>query len=93
MRGHGKGKFHEHTAGVALDGGVNKIAALGKFDDLRQFCIDFGAGHAENRAVHIDVLAACHFVVEAGADLQHRRHAAADFDFTLGGGGDAGEQL
>ena len=93
MRGHGEGQFHKHAAGITLDRGVDEIAALGKFDDLRQLCVDLGAGHAQNRAVHIDVLAAGHLIVEAGADLQHRGHAAANSDLALGGGRDAGQQL
>ena len=71
MRGHGEGQLDEHAAGIALDGCVDEVAALGKFNDLRQLCVDLGAGHAQNRAVHINVLAARHLVVEAGADLEH----------------------
>ena len=85
--GHGKGQLDKHTAGIALDRRVDK------FDDLRQLGIDLGLSHAEDRAVHIDILAAGHFIVEAGADLQHRGHAAANFDLALGGGRDAGQQL
>ena len=76
-----------------MTGGVDEVAALRKFDDLGQFGVDLGLGHAQDRAVHIDVFAAGHFVVEAGADFQHGGHAAANFDLALGGGGDAGQQL
>ena len=40
MRGHGEGQLDEHAAGIALDGCVDKVAALGKFNDLRQLCVD-----------------------------------------------------
>ena len=93
MGSDGEGQLDEHAAGIALDGGVDEVAALRKFDDLGQFGVDLGLGHAQDRAVHIDVFAAGHFVVEAGADFQHGGHAAANFDLALGGGGDAGQQL
>jgi hypothetical protein len=44
MRGHGEGQLDEHAAGIALDGCVDEVAALGKFNDLRQLCVDLGAG-------------------------------------------------
>ena len=91
MGSDGEGQLDEHAAGIALDGGVDEVAALRKFDDLGQFGVDLGLGHAQDRAVHIDVFAAGHFVVEAGADFQHGGHAAANFDLALGGGSDAGQ--
>ncbi len=35
--GYGERQLDEHAAGIPLDGGVDKIAALGKFNDLGSF--------------------------------------------------------
>ena len=93
MSSYGKGQLDKHTAGIALDGGINKITALGKFNDLVDLGIDLGAGHAQNGAVHVDVLAAGHFVVEAGADFQHGSHTPAQADLAFGRGGNAGQNF
>ena len=55
--------------------------------------IDLGAGHAQNSAVHVDVLAAGHLVVKAGAHFQHGSHPPAQPDLALGGGGNAGQNF
>ena len=88
--GNGKRQLDEHAAGIPLDGGINKISALRKFNDLVDLGIDLGAGHAQNSAVHVDVLAAGHLVVKAGAHFQHGSHPPAQPDLALGGGGNAG---
>ena len=93
MGRHREGQLDEHTAGIALDGGIDKVAALGKLDDLVNLGIHFRLGHAQNGAVHIDVFPSGHLVVESGAHLQHGGHPAPELDFALGGGGDAGEDL
>ena len=78
---------------VVLFIGINKITALGKFNDLRQLCVDLGAGHAQNGAIEVDILAARHLGVETGADFQHRGHAAVQVNIAGGGGCDVGQQL
>ena len=93
MGRHRKGQLDEHAAGIPLDGGVNELAALGKFDDFRQLGVNFRLGHAQNRAVHVDVFPAGHLVVEAGAHLQHGGHPPPQPDLALGGGGDAGQDF
>ena len=93
MGGHREGQLDEHAAGVALDRSVDEIAAFGEFNDLIQLGIHLGPGHAQDGAIHIDVFAAGHLVVEAGAHLQHAGNAALEPDFALRGGGDAAEQL
>ena len=82
-----------HAAGVALDGGVDELLDAGEVDDLVEFAVDFGARHAEDGAVEVDVFAAGEFGVEAGADFEQGADAAVDFDVAGGGRGDAGEDL
>ena len=93
VRGDGEGELDKHAGGVALDRRVDKIADLGEFNDLLHELVDLGAAHAEDRAVHIDVLPPGHLPVEAGADLKHRGDAAPELDLSLGRGGDAGDEL
>ena len=69
------------------------FSTLGEGNDLVELARDLGAAHAEDGAVEIDVLAAGELGMEAGADLQQARHAAADFDAALGRRGDAGKDL
>ncbi len=49
--------------------------------------------HTHDRAVHVDIFAARHFGVEAGADFQEAGYAALGADAASGGGGDAAQQL
>ena len=93
VRGDGERQFNEHTAGIALDRGIDEVADLGKFDDLSHLGVDLAAGHAQDRAVQVDVLAAGHFGMEAGTDLQHRRHASVQVDVARRGRGNMGQQL
>ena len=90
---HGEGQLDKHAAGIPLDGGVNKLPHLGKLDDILHFGVNFRLGHAQNRAVHIDIFPARHFAVEAGAHLQHGSHTAIEVDLPFRGSGDPAQQL
>ena len=57
------------------------------------FSVDFRLRHAEDCAVHIDILAAGQLRVEAGADLQHGRHAPTQPDLSAAGSCNAGNEL
>ena len=78
MRRHGEREPHVHAAGVALHRRVEELLDLGERDDLVELARDLGAAHAEDGAVEEDVLAAGQLRVEAGADLEQARHAAAE---------------
>ena len=93
MGGHGESQLYKHTAGIALHRGVDKIAAFAEFNDLIQLGIHFGLGHAQNSAVHVNIFTARHFLIEAGANLQHTGHAPVQPNFAFGGGGDAAQHL
>ena len=76
-----------------LGRGVDEIADLGKGDDIGQLGVDLAAAHAEDRAVHVDILAAGQLPVEACAHLQHGADAAIEVDLALGGRCDTAEEL
>ena len=71
VSGDGERELYVHSRGVALYGGVDKLAALGKLDYLLDLAVDLGAAHAQNGAVEVDVFAAGKLLVEACADLEH----------------------
>lgn len=91
--GDGEAQAYGHAAGVALDGGVEVAFAAAEVYDFVHLAGDFGAGHAHDGAVHVDVLAAGHFGVEAGADFEEARDAAPRADGARGGCGHAAEEL
>ena len=78
MGGDGEGEADVHARGVALDRGVEEFLDLGEGDDLVEFAADLGAGHAEDGAVQVDVLAAGQFGVKAGADFEQAGDPAVD---------------
>ena len=93
MRSDGEGQLDEHTGGIPLHRGVDKVPHLGKFDDVLHFGVDLCFGHAEDCTVHVDILPAGHFPVEPGAHLQHGGDAAIDVNFALCGGSDTAQKL
>ena len=93
MGRHAESQLDVHAAGVALDRGVDEVSDLGKLDDLVHLGVDLGAGHAQNGAIEVDILAARHLGVETGADLQHRGHAAVQVNIAGGRGRHVGQQL
>src|SRR5262249_52782350 len=65
----------------------------GECDDLVEAARDLGAGHAENDAAHVYVLAAGELGVKAGADLQERCEAAVELGRAGAGAHHARENL
>ena len=49
-------------------------------DDVLDLGVDLTLGHAEDRAVHIDILASRQLPVKAGPDLKHGSNAAVQTD-------------
>ncbi len=90
VRGDGEAEADGHAGGVALDGRVEVALAAAEIDDLVQLAVDLVLPHPHDRAVHVDVLAPCHFRVKACAYFKKRRNASTRADSTSGGGGDAG---
>src|SRR5690606_8887345 len=78
---------------VAFDRGVEKLFDAGEVDDLVELAVHFCAGHAEDGAVEVDVLAAAEFGVKSGADLEQAGDAAAEDGASGSGFGDTAEEL
>ena len=78
--GDGEGQADAHAAGVALDGGVDKLLDAGEGDDLVELAVDLGFAHAEDGAVEVDVVAPGQLGMEAGADLEQAGDATAQLD-------------
>lgn len=82
-----------HAGGVTLDGGVEVALYACEIDDLIELAGDLVLGHAHDGAVHVDVLAAGHLGVEAGADFEEGGDAALVLDAAGAGRGDVREEL
>jgi len=90
---YGEAKTDSHTGGITLHWGVDIALTTGEIDDLVQLGLDLITRHAEDGAVHEDVLATRHLAMEAGADLQERTDTTVSTDSASGGAGDAGEEF
>ena len=91
--GHRERKLHIHAARVALHRGIDEILHTGEGDDLVELGRDFSPGHAEDGAIHVNIIPTGQVGVEAGADLQEAADAAIDLDATGAGSSDAGDEL
>ena len=91
--GHGEGQPDVHAAGIMLHRRVEELLHLGKRHDLVEFPPDLRARHPEDRAIEENVLAAAQLGMKPRADLEQRRHPAAQFDAPCGRLGDPRENL
>lgn len=91
--GYGKTQAHLHAGGVEFDRRIDMFFHPAEVDDLVQFAVDLLFGHAQDGAVHVDVLAAGQFGVEAGADLQQGAHPAFEAHFARSRFGDMRQDL
>lgn len=91
--GDGKAETDFHATGVTLGGGVKVALYAGEIDNLIEFTGDLGFGHTHNGAVHVDILTACHFGMEAGADLKEGGDTSIVADVASGGGGNVAEEF
>ena len=91
--GYSKGQLDVHTAGIALDGSVDKALHLCEFHNLVKFAVNLGLGHAKDGPVHIDVFPTSQLRVETGAYLQHRGDPTVIANNAFCGGGHPGQQL
>src|ERR1019366_9778471 len=66
-----------HAATIVFHRCIDELLDLGKGDNLVELPMHLGAGHSEDGTVEENILTAGEFGMEAGANLQQRRHAAA----------------
>ena len=84
VRGDGEAEPHEHPRRVRPHRQVDELLELRERDDLVHQLAHACAREAVDRAVQVDVLAAGEVGVEAGAELEQRRDAAARLDAPAG---------
>ena len=90
---YGEAQTDSHTGGITFDRGVDIAFTTGEIDDLVQFGLDLITGHAEDGAVHEDILPTRHLAMEAGADLQEGTNTTVGTDSAGRRTGDAGEEF
>lgn len=93
MGGDGETEANHHAAGVTLHGGVDITLATAEIDYFVKFPVYLPTLHAENAAIHVDILATGEFGMEACADFEEGGDAAFSVYLAGSGGGDAGEEL
>ena len=92
-RRHSKREPDIHTAGITLHGGVDELLDSGEGDDVVEFGGDLLPGHAEDGAIHEDVVPAGQIALKACSYLEKAADPAVDPDDSLAGGRDAGDDL
>src|SRR5262249_43295183 len=93
MRRHREREAHQHAAGIAFDGGVDKLLHTRKVHDLLELASNLRLAHAQDGAVEIDVLAPSKLGMKASTDLEQTGDAASDGDTSLVWLGDARQDL
>ena len=93
MRRHRKGKLDIHSAGITFYRRVDELFHLGKFNYLVELSVDFRLRHTEDRAVHVNILAAGQLRVKARAHFKHGRDPAVIRNRSLRRRGNARKQL
>ena len=91
--GHREAEAHVHPRRVVLHRGVDEALEPGELDDVVEAPVELGLGEPEDRAVEVDVLPPGQLGVEAGAELEQRRHLAARAAAALVGLEDPGQAL
>ena len=85
VNGDGESQPDGHAAGVSLHWLIDELANFGELLDLGKLRVDLLAREAQNRGVHVDVLASGEFRIEARAQFEQGCYAAANDDVALGG--------
>ena len=86
-------KPHSHTGGITFDRGVNIAFTAGEINDLVQLGLDLITGHAEDGAVHEDILTSGHLAMEACADFEQGANSTMGSYRTRGRTGDAAQEF
>jgi hypothetical protein len=91
--GNCEGETEPHSVGILLERCINKPLYSGKDRDLVNPVSDVPAGHAEKRAVQVDVLSARQFWMKPRADLEYGSDPASCARDTCGWLCDSGQDL
>jgi len=93
LGGHGEAEAGDHARGVVLEGAGGDVGEFGEVEDGVGAATGLGGGNADEDGGEDDVLAAGEFGIEAGAEFEKGRDAAADQELALGGREDACDEL
>jgi hypothetical protein len=91
--GHREAQARVHARRVGLDGRVDEALQLGEGHDVVEALLHLPAGETQHDPVDGDVLAPADLGMEAGAQLDEGRDAAAHHQAAARGPRDAGHQL
>ena len=91
--GYREGQPHVHAAAVGFHRPLDKLAELGKGDDVIESGRDLGLTQAHHRGAGKDIVASAEFGVEAGPQLKQGGHAAVDGAAPGGGREGSANQL
>ena len=91
--GYGEAQTDCHTGTITLHRGVDIAFTAGEIDDLVQLGLDLITRHAEDSAVHEDILPTRHLAMEAGANFKQRAYTAMGTDSAGRRAGDTGKEL
>ncbi len=80
----GEGQPYQHPAGIDFGGLVDKVADIGKGEDIFEAGVDFRATQAQHRRIHIDVFPAGELRIETGPQLEQRGNPAMPLDTAPG---------
>ena len=90
---YGEAQTDSHSRTIALNRGVDIPFAAAEVNDLIELGLDLGAAHAEDSAVHEDILATGHFLMKTRADFQERAYTAVGTDSAGRRAGDTAQQF
>ena len=90
---YGEAQTDSHTGGVTLHRSVDIAFTAGEIDDLVQLGLDLITGHAEDGAVHEDILTAGHLAMETCADLEEGTNSTMGSNRAGRRTGDAAQQF
>src|SRR5882672_3750510 len=76
MGGHGESQAHIHSTGVPLNRRIYEAFDFGESDDFIKLLIYFGAFHAKNCAVQIDVFPPAQLRMKASAYFEQTADAS-----------------
>ena len=76
-----------------MTGRVEELLDFGKRDDLVEVLLNLAPGHAQHRAVEVDILASGQFGVKTRADFQQRADPPVNVGVAGGRLGDARENF
>ena len=90
---HGECQAHVHAARIILDGLLDEVPDVREGGDVVESCVDFFLGEPQHRRIHVHILAAGEFGIEARSQLEQGRRPPPGMDGAGGGRQGPADQL